>query len=119
MKKAFLFSLVLTVILSLDSFAQPRFNLEDKLKNLREELELTDSQAVSIEKILREQFDELQELRDSFDGDRHKMMTQMRSLRDVTDERIKGILNNQQQKQYEKFVEENRKKMRGNRGRMF
>ena len=93
-----------------------RLSVEDQIKNLTEELGLSDEQAVKIKSILEEQRDEMRELFDSAAGDREGMRAQMAELREKADTKINKILDDEQKELYKKFQEE-RQSRRRNRQR--
>ncbi len=115
MKKIFITAILLLGILVTQTYSQPRFDPKEMLKKLQSELELSDSQSVAIEKILNKQREKVDDIRDSFDGDRMEIMGELRKLRDETDNEIKAVLSEEQALKYDQFKEKNRNRRMGNR----
>ena len=90
-----------------------RWSPEERAKQLKERLDLTDVQADSIKKIFMETDQKMRKLRESFSREeRGAMREQMMSIREEIDSRIKAVLFEDQIEEYEKFREEQRENMR-------
>ena len=79
---------------------------------LNEKLSLTEEQYTQIDTILKVQTKEFQKLREEADGDREQMREEFMELRKETDDQITEVLNEEQQKEYEMYMEERRKNRR-------
>ncbi|KAA3611289.1 MAG: hypothetical protein D8M58_15075 [Calditrichaeota bacterium] len=89
-----------------------RFSLEDQIKNLKENLELTDEQVEKIKPILEKQREQMQEMRDNFDGERSEMREAMTEIREETDKKINEVLTDEQKEKYQEIQEERRSRRR-------
>jgi len=106
----FILFLLVTFSCSQEQGQGRRFSPEDQLKNLTEKLELTEEQADSIKSILKIQREEMQEMRDSFEGERYEMRDAMMEFREETDKKINKILSNEQKGKYQEMQEERRER---------
>ncbi len=93
-------------MLSLVAIAQPRITPQERLKMLKERLNLTEEQSKKVEEILIKSDKEIQKLRSSEDRDRTKFRAQM----DKTNQEIEKVLNEKQKAEYKKMLEERRKR---------
>jgi Spy/CpxP family protein refolding chaperone len=107
----------LVVILSLAIFAfsftalaQPRFTPQDRLKMLKEKLNLTEEQSVKVEKILVKSSEDLKKLRDSENPDR----ASFRKIMDDSNQEILKVLNDKQKEEFNKMLEERRNRRQQN-----
>lgn len=109
----YIFSLFLfLLILSCEQERGPRFSVEEQVSDLKEELALTDDQADQITDILKEQRNQMENLRESFDGERGQMRDKFREIREKTNTQIKELLTDEQKEKYDEFVEERQSRMR-------
>jgi hypothetical protein len=100
-----LFSLSLFV-LSLVAVAQPRFTPQERLKMLKERLNLTQEQSKKVEDILINSDKEMQKLRSGENRDRSQFRAQM----DKTNQEIEKVLDEKQKVEYKKMLEERRQR---------
>ncbi len=100
-----LFSLSL-FMLSMVAIAQPRFTPQERLKMLKERLNLTQEQSKKVEDILINSDKEMQKLRSSENRDRSQFRVQM----DKTNQEIEKVLDEKQKAEYKKMLEERRKR---------
>lgn len=100
-----LFSLSI-FMLSLVAVAQPRFTPEQRLKMLKERLNLTEEQSKKVEDILVKSDKEMQKLRSSENRDRSQFRAQM----DKTNQEIEKVLDEKQKAEYKKMLEERRQR---------
>jgi len=94
---------------------QGRMNPSDRAAQLKERLNLTDEQTKNVEQIYQESADRLSEMRDQF-SDRSQMREQMMKSREELNNKIEGILNNDQIELYREFQNEQEQLRRGRRG---
>lgn len=125
MKKIGLLALVLLFGATI-GFAQPRggernFDPEQMAKRqterLDERLELTKDQEEKVYALNLDTGKKMQKMRESNDGDFEGMREQMLELRNKQNAKMKDILTDKQWKEYEKYQEERRERMRDGRGR--
>jgi len=93
-------------LLSLVAIAQPRFTPQERLKMLKERLNLTEEQSKKVEDILIKSDKELQKLRSSDNRDRSQFRAQM----DKTNQEIEKVLDEKQKAEYKKMMEERRQR---------
>ena len=96
-------------ILSLVAVGQPRFTPQERLKMLKERLNLTEEQSQIVEKILIKSDDEMQKLRSSDNRDRSQFRAQM----DKTNQEIEKVLDENQKAEYNKMLDERRNRKQG------
>jgi hypothetical protein len=114
MKKTVIISSLIFLVISLHTFAQPRFTPQERLKILKERLTLTEEQSVKVEKILIKSDEDLNKLQASENSDR----TKFRKIMDDSNQEILNVLNEKQKTEYKKMLEERRNRsgeMRGGR----
>ena len=121
-KRALFFAIILLFGFSTLSFAQGpgRMSPADRTKQLTDQLKLNKDQAKKVEGIYTKQQDEMTVIFESGQGfgdpaTRDKMM----ALRDSTNNKIMKLLTKDQQTEFKKILEEQRKRMeeqRQNRG---
>ncbi|HMN49646.1 MAG TPA: hypothetical protein PKD67_10950 [Ignavibacteriaceae bacterium] len=93
-------------LLSLVAIAQPRFTPQERLKMLKERLNLTEEQSKKVEDILVKSDKEIKKLRSSDNRDR----TQFRDLMDKINQEIEKVLDEKQKAEYKKMMEERRQR---------
>jgi len=108
MKLNLILIVVIAVFWAVPVHAQRGMSLEDRMKNLDEELNLDDKQYSKIENILENQMKEFRKLRDESDGDREQMREKGRKMMKDTDDKILDLLDDGQKKKYRKLIEERR-----------
>ncbi len=104
-------------IFSITLMAQRNFDINERLKTLKEKLELNDEQVSKIKVVLEESQDQMQELFENRAGDREEMRNKMQEIRKDSNTKIESLLNENQIEKYRKYVENERKNRRGNRPR--
>ena len=88
---------------------------QDMLKQLEEDLYLTQDQVDSIKIVMDENFKMMQGLREKFGDDRGAMRDTMRTLRQQMDDKIMKYLDENQKKDYQRMQEERRARFRDRR----
>jgi Spy/CpxP family protein refolding chaperone len=88
---------------------------QDMLKQLEEDLYLTQDQVDSIKIVMDEHFKMMQGLREKFGDDRGAMRDTMRVLRQQMDDKIMKYLDENQKKDYQRLQEERRARFRDRR----
>jgi Spy/CpxP family protein refolding chaperone len=113
------FSLFLVVLFavfcSINIFAQRGMSVEERMKELDKQLDLSDKQYSQVEKIMENQSKKFRNLWQESNGNRESMREEGRKLRKETDDKIMKVLNDEQKKKYKKLMEERRKNRSGKR----
>jgi Spy/CpxP family protein refolding chaperone len=107
--------LLLTFILSAAVSAQRRPDIDDRMKKMDKDLDLSDKQYSEIKSILEDQQKKVMKLREEADGDRKMMRERAMKMMSETEDRICKVLTEDQQKKFRKNLEERRKNRRGER----
>lgn len=117
--------LIIVIVLGISTvIAQPRggqrnFDPEDMAKRqterLDEALDLTKDQEKEVYGLNLENGKKMRTLRNKNRGDFEAMREKMREIREEQHKEMKKILTDKQWPEYEKFLEENRERMRNNR----
>jgi periplasmic protein CpxP/Spy len=87
-----------------------------QLKHLSKRLNLSDDQQTKIKPILEDQQKQMQQLWSDNALSRQDRFSKMRDIRENSDAQIKNVLNEDQQKQFDKMREEQRSRMRERMG---
>ena len=92
-------------------------NIEERVKNLKQQLSLTDEQTEKVKEIMETVQKKMQEEREKNQGDRESMREAMRKIMSETDDKIIEVLTPEQKKEYGKIIKERteRRQGRGNR----
>ncbi|MCB0283433.1 MAG: hypothetical protein KDF60_12695 [Calditrichaeota bacterium] len=105
-------SFIIVLVIGCSNEREPRFSIDDQIKDLKQKLELSDQQADQIRTILEEQRDQFEKLREEAGGDRSQMRERFMQVREETDSKIKDILDDDQKEKYGQIQEERRERMR-------
>ena len=117
--KRFLFILLLMIIfLTTNNYSQPRFNVDEQVQKLSNELDLSEEQADQVTEILTDSKEIADKLRDS-GQDRREMMMQIRDLMEAVNNEIESILNDEQLVMFKEIVEKRKEEMRRTGSREF
>jgi periplasmic protein CpxP/Spy len=109
--KKYIYSAILTcLIVSAAAIAQTRFTPQDRIKVLKEKLNLTDAQSAKIEQILVKSSDEMKKLRSGDNPDR----SEMKRIRDESNQQIMSVLNDSQKAAFTKMQEERKNRWQKN-----
>jgi predicted Holliday junction resolvase-like endonuclease len=115
----FIISLFFIVNCSKEDSQPPRGQFQDRnanmLKQLEEDLFLTQDQVDSIKIAMDQNFKMMQGLREKFGDNREAMRDTIRALREKMNENILKFLNDNQKKDYQKMMEERRARFRERR----
>lgn len=106
------FTLILFVSSSVIS-AQGRMSHEERVKQYKERLKLTDDQTKKVDAILKKSEQKRDELRDK--GKMENMREEMTKIMDQTNEQIQKILKPAQKEEFKKMIEERKSRMQGQR----
>ena len=92
--------------------------VDDQLKHLNKELKLSDDQQAKLKPILEDQRQQMDQVRNDSSLSRQDRFSKMQELRQSSDTQIKAVLNEDQQKSFDKMREEqaNRMKQWHNKG---
>ncbi len=94
----------------------PMPSVDDQLKHLTNKLSLTDDQQAKLKPILEDQRKQMEQIHNDSSLSRQDRFSKMRELHSSTDNQIKAVLNEDQQKKFDKMREEQHSHMRWNRG---
>ena len=89
---------------------------DDQLKHLTKKLNLTEDQQAKVKPILDDQHNQMEQLRADNSGSREDRWKKMREIRENSDNQIKSVLNEDQQKQFDAMREEQRSRMKERMG---
>ena len=121
MRYAFLILFIFTFCVSLFSCSEDetgrrqRRSPEEQAKLLQEELDLSDEQTNQVEKIYADSRQEIVKARENFDGDRRHMREIMMEYRKKTNQQIVEVLNEDQEKNFQEYLDEQQERMRKRR----
>ena len=92
-------------------------SVEDQLERLTKKLKLSDDQQAKLKPILEEQNKQMEQIHNDSSLSREDRFSKMQGLRQSSDTQIKSVLNEEQQKSFDKMREEQRERMKqGHRG---
>jgi len=86
-------------------------SVDDQLKHLSTRLNLSDNQQAKLKPILEDQRKQMDQLHSDSSLSREDRFSKMQELRQNTDTQIKSVLNEDQQKNFDKMREEQRDRM--------
>ncbi len=86
-------------------------SVDDQLKHLTSKLNLSDDQQAKLKPILEEQRKEMEQVHNASSLSREERFHKMQELRQSSDTQIKSVLNEDQQKNFDKMREEQRNRM--------
>ena len=89
---------------------------DDQLKHLTKRLNLSDDQQTKIKPILEDQQNQMQQLRADNSTSREDRWKKMREIHENSDNQIKSVLNEDQQKKFDEMREEQRSRMKERMG---
>lgn len=93
---------VALVLLTVTASAQSKVTQQERLKTLKQRLNLTEEQYNKVEQILTKTSDEFQKLRSSGNQDRQEF----KNIRDESNKEILQLLDETQKTEYNKMLEE-------------
>jgi hypothetical protein len=111
------FSMVLllvgiAILFSAATQAQPqRMSVEERVKILKDSLNLNDAQSAKITKILEDQREEMTTIMSENQGDRDAMRTAMQETIEKADNKIKLLLSDKQLAKYEAMLKQRKARM--------
>ena len=86
-------------------------SVDDQIKHLTKKLNLSDDQQAKLKPILEDQHKQMETIHDDSSLSREDRFSKMQALRQSSDTQIKGVLNEDQQKNFDKMREEQRGRM--------
>jgi len=113
MYKVILFFTLILFVSSSAISAQGRMTHEERVKQYKERLKLTDDQTKKVDAILKKSEQKRDELRDK--GKMENMREEMTKIMDQTNEQIQKILKPAQKEEFKKMIEERKSRMQGQR----
>lgn len=106
----FLISIVMLLLVSINNYAQMMKSPEERAKELREKLNLTNEQTEKVKQIYENADNEFRD-RIQGSGNRDQIRIAMQTLMDNTDSEILKILNGEQKTSYERIMEARKEQM--------
>ena len=96
---------------------RPRMSVDEQLERLTKKLKLSDDQQAKLKPILEDQNKQMEQIHNDSSLSREDRFSKMQALRQGSDTQIKTVLNEEQQKSFDKMREEQRDRMKqGRRG---
>ena len=96
---------------------RPRMSVDEQLERLTKKLKLSDDQQAKLKPILEDQNKQMEQIHNDSSLSREDRFSKMQALRQGSDTQIKTVLNEGQQKSFDKMREEQRDRMKqGHRG---
>ncbi len=89
-----------------------RLSPEDRVQELKAELDLTEAQRTAIEEILVNADKKMADLREQSTGDRQALREEFRRLREETDRAVEEVLSEDQIEKYREYNRQRREDMR-------
>ena len=86
-------------------------SVDDQIKHLTKKLNLSDDQQAKLKPILEDQHKQMETIHNDSSLSREDRFSKMQALRQSSDTQIKGVLNEDQQKNFDKMREEQRGRM--------
>ena len=112
--KTFVLTLFMSLLMTSLAFAQPMMRLspEERVKTLKDSLNLTDQQLVKVQKVLEEQQADMMMNFEINQRDRDAIRKGMTEITEKTDKKIAAILDAKQKKKYEEMSKRRQMMMR-------
>jgi periplasmic protein CpxP/Spy len=88
-------------------------SVDDQVKHMAKKLNLSDDQQAKLKPILEDQRKQMEQIRDDSSLSREDRFSKMKSVHESSAAQIKALLNDDQQKKFEKMQEERREHMGG------
>ena len=89
---------------------------DDQLKHLTKKLNLSDDQQAKLKPILEDQHNQMEQLRADNSTSREDRWKKMHEIHENSDNQIKSVLNEDQQKKFDQMREEQRSRMKDRMG---
>ena len=83
-------------------------SVDDDVKQLSKELNLTDSQKTQVKAILQDQRDQMKKIMEDSSGSREDRFSKMREIHEKSSASVRDILTDEQKTKYDKLQEERR-----------
>ena len=87
-------------------------SVDDQIKHLNQKLNLSDDQQAKLKPILEDQRKQMEQIRNDSSLSREDRFSKMQDLRQSSDTQIKSVLNEDQQKNFDKIRDEQRERMK-------
>ena len=91
-------------------------SVDDQVKRLSTELQLTDEQKTQVKTILQDQRDQMKKVMQDSSGSREDNWSKMRDIHQKSSAQIRGLLTDEQKTRYDKLEAERRQHMQERRG---
>jgi periplasmic protein CpxP/Spy len=91
---------------------RPMPSVDDQIKHLSKKLNLTDDQQAKLKPIFEDQHKQMEQIHNDSSLSREDRFSKMQALRQSSDTQIKGVLNEEQQKSFDKMRAEQQDRMK-------
>jgi protein CpxP len=91
---------------------RPMESVDDQIKHLSKKLNLSDDQQAKLKPILEDQRKQMEAIHSDTSVSREDRFSKMQALRQSSDSQIKGVLNEEQQKNFDKMRAEQQDRMK-------
>ena len=91
---------------------RPMMSVDDQIQHLTKKLKLSDDQQAKLKPILEQQNKQMEQIHNDSSLSREERFSKMQGLRQSSDTQIKSVLNEEQQKSFDKMREEQRDRMK-------
>ena len=85
-------------------------SVDDEVKHLKKELNLTDTQKTQVKTILQDQRDQMKQVMEDSSGSREDNWSKMREIHEKSSVKIRDLLTDEQKTKYDKLQEERRQR---------
>lgn len=91
---------------------RPTMSVDDQIQHLTRKLKLSDDEQAKLKPILEQQNKQMEQIHNDSSLSREERFSKMQDLRQSSDTQIKSVLNEEQQKSFDKMREEQRDRMK-------
>jgi protein CpxP len=91
---------------------RPMESVDDQIKHLSKKLNLSDDQQAKLKPIFEDQQKQMEQIHNDSSLSREDRFSKMQALRQSSDTQIKGVLNEEQQKSFDKMRAEQQERMK-------
>ncbi|HXZ79739.1 MAG TPA: hypothetical protein VEG30_07405 [Terriglobales bacterium] len=93
-------------------------SVDDQVKNLTQELSLSDDQQTKVRSILQDQRTQMQQTMQDTSASREDKMAKMKDIHQSSTGKIRDLLNDDQKKKYDDYLQKRQQEMQQRRGNM-
>jgi len=91
-------------------------SVDDQIKNLTKQLDLTETQQTQVKTILQDQRDQMKKIMQDSSGSREDKWSKARDIHQQASGKIRDLLTDEQKPKYDKLEQEQRERMQERRG---